>query len=101
MIQRLARSRWGVGLDELAGDLECHKRTVYRDLDALMVSATRVTDAVERGKGSLGRLVNDPRVYNELVASTAALNAITAKVARGEGSLGVLLNDPALAASGV
>ena len=34
LIQRLARSRWGVGLDELAGDLECHKRTVYRDLDA-------------------------------------------------------------------
>jgi len=38
LIQRLARSRWGVGLDELAGDLECHKRTVYRDLDALMLA---------------------------------------------------------------
>ncbi len=101
----------GQGLDETAkllADLRAGKGTLgrlftdeaaYRDLDALMVSATRVTDAVERGKGSLGRLVNDPRVYNELVASTAALNAITAKVARGEGSLGVLLNDPALAAS--
>lgn len=38
LIQRLARSRWGVGLDELAGDLECHKRTIYRDLDALMLA---------------------------------------------------------------
>jgi predicted DNA-binding transcriptional regulator YafY len=36
LIQRLARSRHGVGLDELADDLECHRRTVYRDLDALM-----------------------------------------------------------------
>lgn len=36
LIQRLARSRYGVGLDDLAEDLECVRRTVYRDLDALM-----------------------------------------------------------------
>jgi predicted DNA-binding transcriptional regulator YafY len=36
LIQRLARSRYGVGLDDLAEELECVKRTVYRDLDALM-----------------------------------------------------------------
>ena len=36
LIQRLARSRYGVALDDLADELECVKRTVYRDLDALM-----------------------------------------------------------------
>lgn len=36
LIQRLAKSRFGVGLDELAEDLNCVRRTVYRDLDALM-----------------------------------------------------------------
>ena len=36
LIQRLAKSRAGVGLDELAKDLDCVRRTVYRDLDALM-----------------------------------------------------------------
>jgi len=36
LIQRLAKSRIGVGLDELADDLGCVRRTVYRDLDALM-----------------------------------------------------------------
>jgi predicted DNA-binding transcriptional regulator YafY len=36
LIQRLAKSRAGVGLDELARDLDCVRRTVYRDLDALM-----------------------------------------------------------------
>ncbi len=36
LIQRLASSRAGVGLDELARDLDCVRRTVYRDLDALM-----------------------------------------------------------------
>jgi predicted DNA-binding transcriptional regulator YafY len=36
LIQRLARSRAGLGLDELARELGCVRRTVYRDLDALM-----------------------------------------------------------------
>jgi len=36
LIQRLAKSRVGVGLDDLAEDLGCVRRTVYRDLDALM-----------------------------------------------------------------
>jgi predicted DNA-binding transcriptional regulator YafY len=36
LIQHLARSRAGVGLDELAEELGCVRRTVYRDLDALM-----------------------------------------------------------------
>ncbi|HBZ70064.1 MAG TPA: hypothetical protein DEP35_10145, partial [Deltaproteobacteria bacterium] len=35
LIQRLARSRAGIGLDELAQELGCVRRTVYRDLDAL------------------------------------------------------------------
>ncbi len=36
LIQRLARSRVGVGLGELADELGCVRRTIYRDLDALM-----------------------------------------------------------------
>ncbi len=36
LIARLAKSRAGVGLDELAQDLDCTRRTLYRDLDALM-----------------------------------------------------------------
>ncbi len=73
--------------------------TAYRDMEALMDSAVRVTDAVRNGRGSIGRLLNDPKVYNELAASTATLNEITARIARGEGSVGSLLNDPALARS--
>jgi predicted DNA-binding transcriptional regulator YafY len=38
LIQRLAHSRAGVSLDALADELECVRRTVYRDLDALMLA---------------------------------------------------------------
>lgn len=35
LFQRLARSHYGIGLDDLVSELECTKRTVYRDLEAL------------------------------------------------------------------
>ncbi len=56
LIQRLARSRFGVGLDDLAADLECTRRTVYRDLDALMYAGFPVTSEKR-----------DTRVYYKLL----------------------------------
>jgi len=50
LIQRLAKSRAGVGLDELADDLGCVRRTVYRDLDALMYAGFPVTSEKRDGK---------------------------------------------------
>ena len=50
LVQRLARSRVGVGLDELAEDLECTRRTVYRDLDALMMAGFPVLSERRDGR---------------------------------------------------
>lgn len=50
LIQRLARSRVGAGLDELSEELGCVRRTVYRDLDALMYAGFPVTSEKRDGK---------------------------------------------------
>jgi predicted DNA-binding transcriptional regulator YafY len=50
LIQRLARSRAGVGLDELARDLACVRRTVYRDLDALQYAGFPVVSEKRDGR---------------------------------------------------
>lgn len=50
LIQRLARSRAGAGLDSLAEELGCVRRTVYRDLDALMYAGFPVTSEKRDGK---------------------------------------------------
>ena len=50
LIQRLANSRAGAGLDELAEELGCVRRTVYRDLDALMYAGFPVTSEKRDGK---------------------------------------------------
>jgi predicted DNA-binding transcriptional regulator YafY len=50
LIQRLARSRAGAGLDTLSEELGCVRRTVYRDLDALMYAGFPVTSEKRAGK---------------------------------------------------
>jgi predicted DNA-binding transcriptional regulator YafY len=50
LIQRLARSRFGVGLDDLAEELGCVRRTVYRDLEALMAAGFPVTSEKRDGR---------------------------------------------------
>jgi predicted DNA-binding transcriptional regulator YafY len=50
LIQRLARSRAGAGLDALSEELGCVRRTVYRDLDALMYAGFPVTSEKRAGK---------------------------------------------------
>jgi predicted DNA-binding transcriptional regulator YafY len=50
LIQRLARSRFGIGLDDLTGELECTRRTVYRDLDALMLAGFPLTSVRRDGR---------------------------------------------------
>jgi predicted DNA-binding transcriptional regulator YafY len=50
LIQRLAHSRAGVSLDDLAEDLGCVRRTVYRDLDALMLAGFPVVSERRDGR---------------------------------------------------
>jgi predicted DNA-binding transcriptional regulator YafY len=50
LIQRLARSRSGVGLDALAEELGCVRRTVYRDLDALQYAGFPVVSEKRDGR---------------------------------------------------
>lgn len=72
---------------------------LYRDMNALVLSADRVASQIASGKGTLGRLTTDPKVYNELSDALTDLRAVTTRIRNGEGSLGKLLNDPALANS--
>ncbi|MDH3520293.1 MAG: WYL domain-containing protein [Myxococcales bacterium] len=50
LIQRLARSRVGAQLDDLAAELGCVRRTVYRDLEALMLAGFPVVSEKRAGR---------------------------------------------------
>jgi proteasome accessory factor B len=50
LIQLLAKARYGVGLEALAAELEVNRRTVYRDLDALMFAGFPITSERREGR---------------------------------------------------
>jgi phospholipid/cholesterol/gamma-HCH transport system substrate-binding protein len=50
---------------------------------------------VNAGKGSLGKLVNDPGLYQDIAALMAKTRTVVDEMEKGKGLLGTLMNDPA------
>jgi phospholipid/cholesterol/gamma-HCH transport system substrate-binding protein len=52
-----------------------------------------ITDKVNSGKGSLGRLINDESLAREVQGAAASIRDIAQKIDSGQGTLGRLVND--------
>jgi phospholipid/cholesterol/gamma-HCH transport system substrate-binding protein len=63
-------------------------------IDKLNVILGRVDDivsAIQNGKGSVGKLINDPELYNRANAMVSQLQKLTNQISSGQGSIGKLL----------
>lgn len=49
---------------------------------------------IERGQGTIARLLNDPALYNNLLGATHGLSALMEDVKNSKGTLGLLIEDP-------
>jgi len=70
------------------------------DLPKLLESLNRTSEKleaiatkVERGEGTLGKLIEEEDIYNKLNSALEGLNNITQKVEKGEGTIGKLFTD--------
>ena len=72
---------------------------VYKEVQALIVSAENVAGHLSRGRGTLGMLLRDPVAYQRFNDSLGDLQAMTRRINAGEGSLGRILKDDQLARS--
>ncbi|MDR1922050.1 MAG: MCE family protein [Candidatus Adiutrix sp.] len=80
----------------LDGIVKTNESGLKETLDSLKIAMENLKDITEKinaGEGSLGRLVNDDSTVRELNASLAALRNISGKISSGEGTLGRLVND--------
>lgn len=71
----------------------------YPSLQSLQLIVERVgniVEAVENGKGSIGKLLVDDELYQRLVATVAEVQKITNSIGDGKGTVGKLLYDEAL-----
>jgi phospholipid/cholesterol/gamma-HCH transport system substrate-binding protein len=71
-------------------------QSTLENLQTLLLRMDRILTTVESGKGSVGKLINDPSLYNRLNDTVGDLQGIINKVGEGQGSLGKLFNDDAL-----
>jgi phospholipid/cholesterol/gamma-HCH transport system substrate-binding protein len=49
---------------------------------------------IERGRGTIAKLLNDPTLYNNLLGATHSLSALLEDVKDSKGTLGLLIEDP-------
>lgn len=73
---------------------------IRTNLEQAVASVREIADKIDRGEGTLGKLVNDDSAYKELRSIEADIQRVTAnvkditdKVAKGEGTLGKLIAD--------
>jgi phospholipid/cholesterol/gamma-HCH transport system substrate-binding protein len=66
------------------------------DFSELISNTMQITGAINRGEGSVGRLITKPGLAADLEHFVAAMNRIAGAVESGKGSLGKMVNDETL-----
>jgi predicted DNA-binding transcriptional regulator YafY len=75
IIQTLIASRKGISVSDLARDLECHPRTVYRDLEALEIAGFPVFTE-KRGAKNIWRIMDSARQHTSVPFTLLELMAL-------------------------
>ena len=67
-----------------------------QDLQGTIAKLNKALDAINSGRGTIGRLVNDPKLADHFEAVAANLETITKAMSSGQGTVGKLISDPSL-----
>ncbi len=76
-------------LDRFSKDLP----EISKDAKSMVASLNNIAGKIERGEGTLGKLVSDKELYDELRETLSSLNRVAKKMEKGEGTLGKLVSD--------
>ncbi len=66
------------------------------NLGALSDDLRGIVSQIQKGNGTLGKLMNDPSLYNHLNDTAGKLDAVATSIQQGQGSLGKLVVSDAL-----
>jgi phospholipid/cholesterol/gamma-HCH transport system substrate-binding protein len=61
-----------------------------------MDELAQIINKINKGKGSLGQILNDPELYRESAQTMSNIRKFTGDLEAGKGALGTLIKDPAL-----
>ncbi|MEK6716561.1 MAG: MlaD family protein [candidate division NC10 bacterium] len=90
-------------LNDAAGDVQTLAKQVNEGLgksiepiSAAFQSMDKIAKKIEKGEGTLGRLITDDGLYREIRGIAGNLSRVSDQIAKGEGTLGKLVADDAL-----
>lgn len=92
IVKRIDPSRVGSDMGDILKDTQ----QTIREANRTFSHATSLLDEMQRGEGTVGRLVADPELYNRLTASLEKFNALAENIQNGQGTIGRLMSDPSL-----
>jgi phospholipid/cholesterol/gamma-HCH transport system substrate-binding protein len=72
-------------------------RNSLTDLTDFLKSARRITARIDRGEGSVGKLIHEPTVANEMEHFVRSLNSVVSAIEQKRGAFGKLIYDEPLA----
>jgi phospholipid/cholesterol/gamma-HCH transport system substrate-binding protein len=79
--------------DEKVGQVMDTLKSASREMEKTFAALSEITGGVNRGEGTLGRLVKDNATAEKLNKTLASLEDVTQKINEGRGSIGKLVND--------
>ncbi|HSB79640.1 MAG TPA: MlaD family protein [Candidatus Methylomirabilis sp.] len=90
-------------LNDAAGDIQTLAKQVNEGLgksiepiSSTFQSMDKIAKKIERGEGTLGKLISDDRLYLDIQGMAGNLNKVSEQLAKGQGTLGKLVNDDTL-----
>lgn len=66
------------------------------NLKSAISNLNDISEKVNKGDGTLAKLLNDKTLYDDAASTVASLKDVSGKMQRGEGTLGKLINDELL-----
>jgi phospholipid/cholesterol/gamma-HCH transport system substrate-binding protein len=79
--------------DEKVGQVMDSLKAASKEMEKSFASLTEISDGINRGEGTLGKLVKDSATADKLNKTLASLQEVTQKINEGKGSIGKLVND--------
>jgi phospholipid/cholesterol/gamma-HCH transport system substrate-binding protein len=90
-------------LNDAAGDIQTLARQLnegigksFEPISAAFQTMDKVAKRIEKGEGTLGKLISDDALYHEIRGLAGNLNKVSDQIARGQGTLAKLISDDAL-----
>ena len=74
-------------------DVVASSQDTVKSVNAIMPKINDIVTSLDNGKGSAGKLINDPELYNRAVGTINQLQTLATNLNKGRGTAGKLLTD--------